>query len=66
MSRCGARRSVYAVAEVVRPVWGGSVRVLAVGHDGLHRDRAGEGGRCGLGDALLLAGAVARHELPPP
>ncbi|MET9674982.1 hypothetical protein ABZY68_18080 [Streptomyces sp. NPDC006482] len=43
MSRCGARRSVFAVAEVVRPVWGGSVCVLAVGHDGPHRDRAGDG-----------------------
>ncbi|GHF97050.1 hypothetical protein ACFFSH_07955 [Streptomyces filamentosus] len=43
MSRCGARRSVYAVAEAVRPVWGGSVCVLDVGHGGLHRDRAGDG-----------------------
>ncbi|MFE2014008.1 hypothetical protein [Streptomyces sp. NPDC059491] len=43
MSRCGARRSVFAVAEVVRAVWGGSVCVLAVGHDGHHRDRAGDG-----------------------
>ncbi|MFD4375454.1 hypothetical protein [Streptomyces sp. NPDC058486] len=43
MSRCGARRSVLAVSEVVRPVWGGSVCVLGVGHDGLHRDRAGDG-----------------------
>ncbi|MFE1903379.1 hypothetical protein ACFW96_06890 [Streptomyces gardneri] len=43
MSRCGARRSVCDVAEVVRPVWGGSVCVLAVGHDGPHRDRAGDG-----------------------
>ncbi|MEU2077534.1 hypothetical protein [Streptomyces sp. NPDC013489] len=43
MSRCGARRSVFAVAEVVRAVWGGSVCVLTVGHDGHHRDRAGDG-----------------------
>ncbi|MFD4315182.1 hypothetical protein [Streptomyces sp. NPDC058548] len=43
MSRCGARRSVFAVADVVRAVWGGSVCVLAVGHDGHHRDRAGDG-----------------------
>ncbi len=43
MSRCGARRSVFAVAEVVRPVWGGAVCVLPVGHEGLHRDRAGDG-----------------------
>ncbi len=43
MSRCGARRSVFAVAEVVRPVWGGSVCVLVVGHEGSHRDRAGDG-----------------------
>lgn len=43
MSRCGARRSVLDVAEVVRPVWGGSVCVLAVAHDGPHRDRAGDG-----------------------
>ncbi|MFD9035987.1 hypothetical protein ACFVZW_33335 [Streptomyces sp. NPDC059567] len=41
MSRCGARRSVFAVAEAVRPVCAGSVCVLAVGHDGPHRDRAG-------------------------
>ncbi|WP_024757986.1 hypothetical protein [Streptomyces exfoliatus] len=43
MSRCGARRSVLDVAEVVRPVWGGSVCVLAAGHEGPHRDRAGDG-----------------------
>ncbi|MFE0652259.1 hypothetical protein ACFVZH_27140 [Streptomyces sp. NPDC059534] len=43
MSRCGVRRSVLSVAETVRPVWGGSVCVLAVGHDGAHRDRAGDG-----------------------
>ncbi|MFJ8662424.1 hypothetical protein [Streptomyces sp. NPDC093795] len=34
---------MFAVAEVVRPVWGGSVCVLAVAHDGPHRDRAGDG-----------------------
>ncbi|MEV8590208.1 hypothetical protein AB0424_25065 [Streptomyces sp. NPDC051180] len=34
---------MFAVAEVVRAVWGGSVCVLAVGHDGHHRDRAGDG-----------------------
>ncbi|MFJ5939140.1 hypothetical protein [Streptomyces sp. NPDC093071] len=43
VSRCGARRSVLAVAETVRPVWGGSVCVLGPGHDGPHRDRAGDG-----------------------
>ncbi|MFJ7988985.1 hypothetical protein [Streptomyces sp. NPDC096351] len=43
MSRCGARRSVHAVADVVRPVWGGAVCVLAPGHEGHHRDRAGDG-----------------------
>ncbi|MFH9726994.1 hypothetical protein ACH4M4_29115 [Streptomyces sp. NPDC017254] len=34
---------MFAVAEVVRAVWGGSVCVLAVGHEGHHRDRAGDG-----------------------
>ncbi|MFI8371706.1 hypothetical protein [Streptomyces sp. NPDC085466] len=34
---------MYAVAETVRPVWAGSVCVLDAGHDGLHRDRAGDG-----------------------
>ncbi|MFD3567222.1 hypothetical protein [Streptomyces sp. NPDC058667] len=34
---------MFAVAEVVRPVWGGSVCVLAMGHVGPHRDRAGDG-----------------------
>ncbi|MFC7795167.1 hypothetical protein ACFUIZ_12415 [Streptomyces cinereoruber] len=43
VSRCGARRSVHAVAEAVRPVWAGSVCVLGPGHDGPHRDRAGDG-----------------------
>ncbi|GGT31178.1 hypothetical protein [Streptomyces purpureus] len=33
---------MFATAEVVRPVWAGSVCVLAVGHDGPHRDRAGD------------------------
>ena len=41
--RCGARRSVFALAEVVRPGWGGSVCVLSPGHEGLHRDRTGDG-----------------------
>lgn len=40
--RCGARRSVFAVAAVVRPVCGGSVCVLAEGHEGPHQDRAGD------------------------
>ncbi|MGW7290616.1 hypothetical protein ACWGH4_34665 [Streptomyces sp. NPDC054847] len=40
--RCGARRSVFAVAAVVRPVCGGWVCVLAAGHDGPHHDRAGD------------------------
>lgn len=40
--RCGARRSVFAVAAVVRPVCAGSVCVLASGHDGPHHDRAGD------------------------
>ncbi|MEW2632386.1 hypothetical protein AB0903_12155 [Streptomyces sp. NPDC048389] len=40
--RCGARRSVYAIAAVVRPVCAGSVCVLASGHDGPHHDRAGD------------------------
>ncbi|MFB7030825.1 MULTISPECIES: hypothetical protein [unclassified Streptomyces] len=43
VSRCGARRSVLAVAEAVRPVWAGSVCVLGPGHEGPHRDRAGDG-----------------------
>ncbi|MEU6948841.1 hypothetical protein ABZ957_26970 [Streptomyces sp. NPDC046316] len=43
MSRCGARRSVFAVAEIVRPVWAGAVCVLDAGHRGPHRDRAGDG-----------------------
>ncbi|MET9673515.1 hypothetical protein ABZY68_10545 [Streptomyces sp. NPDC006482] len=34
---------MFAVAEVVRPVCGGSVCVLASGHEGLHRDRTGDG-----------------------
>lgn len=34
---------MLAVPEVVRPVWGGSVCVLDVDHDGPHRDRAGDG-----------------------
>lgn len=34
---------MLAIPEVVRPVWGGSVCVLDVGHDGPHRDRAGDG-----------------------
>ncbi|MFJ3586207.1 hypothetical protein ACIPPS_28815 [Streptomyces sp. NPDC090127] len=42
MSRCGARRPVIAVVEVMRPVCAGSVCVLVVGHDGPHRDRAGD------------------------
>jgi hypothetical protein len=33
---------VFAVAAVVRPVCGGSVCVLAEGHEGPHRDRAGD------------------------
>ncbi|MFD3533537.1 hypothetical protein [Streptomyces sp. NPDC058664] len=70
MSRCGARRSVLAVAEVVRPVWGGSVCVLAVGHDGSHRDRAGDGWRVTpeIADAVtvsLLADALAAGPVEP-
>ncbi|MEU4270910.1 hypothetical protein [Streptomyces sp. NPDC026092] len=42
MSRCGARRPVVAVVEVMRAVCAGSVCVLAPGHDGPHRDRAGD------------------------
>ncbi|MFD7325002.1 hypothetical protein ACFV9D_28590 [Streptomyces sp. NPDC059875] len=34
---------MFAIAEVVRPVCAGSVCVLDVGHDGPHRDRAGDG-----------------------
>lgn len=40
--RCGARRSVFAVVAVVRPVCAGSVCVLASGHEGPHHDRAGD------------------------
>ncbi|MET9932931.1 MULTISPECIES: hypothetical protein [unclassified Streptomyces] len=43
VNRCGARRSVLAVAETVRPVWAGAVCVLSAGHEGPHRDRAGDG-----------------------
>ncbi|MFE6103719.1 hypothetical protein ACFVQ4_27660 [Streptomyces laurentii] len=42
MNRCGARRPDNAVVEVMRPVCAGSVCVLAPGHDGSHRDRAGD------------------------
>ncbi|GAA3394374.1 hypothetical protein [Streptomyces roseoviridis] len=42
MSRCGARRPVIAVVEAMRAVCAGSVCVLAVGHGGPHRDRAGD------------------------
>ncbi|NML54916.1 hypothetical protein HHL19_34400 [Streptomyces sp. R302] len=71
MTRCGARRSVYAVAEVVRPVWGGSVCVLDAGHDGLHRDRAGDGWWVTpeVADAVsvsLLARALAAEPEPEP
>ncbi len=67
MSRCGARRSVFDVAEAVRPVWGGSVCVLAVAHDGPHRDRAGDGWWVTpeIADAVtvsLLAGALVAPE----
>ncbi|MEV6245684.1 hypothetical protein AB0M38_05690 [Streptomyces sp. NPDC051742] len=67
MSRCGARRSVFDVAEAVRPVWGGSVCVLAVAHDGPHRDRAGDGWWVTpeIADAVtvsLLAGALVEPE----
>ncbi|MGW7432126.1 hypothetical protein ACWGIN_21565 [Streptomyces sp. NPDC054861] len=34
---------MFAVGEVVRPVWAGAVCVLDAGHDGQHRDRAGDG-----------------------
>ncbi|MGW4162194.1 hypothetical protein [Streptomyces sp. NPDC004788] len=40
--RCGARRPAIAVVEVMRPVCAGSVCVLPTGHDGPHRDRAGD------------------------
>ncbi|MER5206790.1 hypothetical protein [Streptomyces sp. NPDC002825] len=65
MSRCGARRSVYAVAEVVRPVWGGSVCVRTVGHEGPHRDRAGDGWWVTPEIADVVTVSLLAHALTP-
>ncbi|MET9438621.1 hypothetical protein [Streptomyces sp. NPDC006551] len=67
MSRCGARRPVIAVVEVMRPVCAGSVCVLAVGHDGPHRDREGDAWWVTpeIADAVSVALLVRALRAPP-